>query len=251
MKIKILIIIIGIYLLTGCTASYTMEITEDTFDESITIEAYTNDIYDKNSLYTLFKEEYPVYIDQEFMYYDPNNKNENYSYYTKTYQELSDGYLFNYRYTYGLKDISRARAINMVYKTVSIGYIDEEDFYYISLKEPIIFINNNEITSISINLIFEDAIIIENNADNINGSTYTWNLNPTELKDINIKYRFENEEINPIPTPEEPEENEENNTQEENVSNWANENKILVYVGAFSILVILILIVGIIKFKKL
>ena len=139
----------------------------------------------------------------------------------------------------------------MVYKTVSIGYIEEEDFYYISLKEPIIFINNNEITSISINLIFEDAIIIENNADNINGSTYTWNLNPTELKDINIKYRFENEEINPIPTPEEPEENEGNNTQEENVSNWANENKILVYVGAFSILVILILIVGIIKFKKL
>ena len=67
----------------------------------------------------------------------------------------------------------------------------------------------------------------------------------------NNKYRFENEEINPIPTPEEPEENEENNTQEENVSNWANENKILVYVGAFSILVILILIVGIIKFKKL
>ena len=251
MKIKILIIIIGIYLLTGCTASYTMEITEDTFDESITIEAYTNDIYDKNSLYTLFKEEYPVYIDQEFMYYDPNNKNENYSYYTKTYQELSDGYLFNYRYTYGLKDISRARAINMVYKTVSIGYINEEDFYYISLKEPIIFINNNEITSISINLIFEDAIVIENNADNINGSTYTWNLNPTELKDINIKYIFENEEINPIPTPEEPEENEGNNTQEENVSNWANENKILVYVGAFSILVILILIVGIIKFKKL
>src|SRR5699024_4232167 len=149
----ILIIIIGIYLLTGCTASYTMEITEDTFDESITIEAYTNDIYDKNSLYTLFKEEYPVYIDQEFMYYDPNNKNEKYRYYTKTYKELSDGYLFNYRYTYGLKDISRARAINMVYKTVSIGYINEEDFYYISLKEPIIFINNNEITSISINLI--------------------------------------------------------------------------------------------------
>ncbi|MFR5856851.1 MAG: hypothetical protein ACLUFU_03465 [Bacilli bacterium] len=143
MKIKILIIIIGIYLLTGCTASYTMEITEDTFDESITIEAYTNDIYDKNSLYTLFKEEYPVYIDQEFMYYAPNNKNENYSYYTKNYQELSEGYLFNYRYTYGLKDISRARAINMVYKTVSIGYIDEEDFYYISLKEPILFINNN------------------------------------------------------------------------------------------------------------
>ena len=250
MKIKILIIILGIFLLTGCTANYTMEITEDTFDESITIEAYTNDLYDKNGLYTSFKEEYPVYIDQEFMYYDPNNKNENYSYYTKTYQELSNGYLFNYRYTYGLKDINRARAINMVYKTINIGYIDEEDFYYISLKDPIIFINNNEITSININLIFNDAIIIENNADIINGSTYTWNITPTKLNDINIKYRFENKEEEPITKPENSNE-EKPNKEESEVSSWVNENKGLVYVGVFSILLVLILIVGIIKFKKL
>lgn len=251
MKIKILIIILGIFLLTGCTANYTMEITKDTFDESITIEAYTNDLYDKNSLYASFKEEYPVYIDQEFMYYDPNNKNENYSYYTKTYQELSNGYLFNYRYNYKLKDINRARAINMVYKTISIGYIDEEDFYYISLKDPIIFINNNEITSININLIFNDAIIIENNADNINGSTYTWNLNPTELKDINIKYRFEDEEEEPTQTPEEPSEEKPNKEEGSEVSSWVNENKVLIYVGVFSILIVLILVVGVIKFKKL
>ena len=50
MKIKILIIIFSIFLLTGCTATSTMEITKDTFDESITIEAYINDLYNKNSL---------------------------------------------------------------------------------------------------------------------------------------------------------------------------------------------------------
>ena len=256
MKIKIIILLLGIFLLTGCNATYNLEITEDTFAESLVINANLDNIYtSKESLYNAYLEEYPVYIDQEFMYYDPYTRNENYSYYDKSYQETTNGYLFNYRYNYDYDDITRARSIQTSYEDVGIGYLEDEDYYYISLKSPMIFKNNNNLTSLTINLSFDnDAIILNNNADIVNGKTYTWQLNPTELKDIDITYKFlhltdpDSEEPN---TPSDNTPDNSDNEQNEEVTNWVNDNKILVFGGVFVILVCVIIIISVIKNKKL
>ena len=255
MKIKVMILLLGVFFLTGCSATYNLEITEDTFEESFVINANVDNIYPtKESLYSAYLEEYPVYIDQEFMYYDPYTRNENYSYYDKTYQETTSGYLFNYRYTYDFEDITRARSIETSFEDVGIGYIEDEDYYYISLKSPMIFNNNNNLTSLTVNLSFDnDAIILSNNADTVSGNTYTWQLNPSNLKDIDITYKFLHL-TDPDPEPESPEENNPGNSdneQNEDVSNWVNDNKLLVFGGVFVILVCVIIIISVIKSKKL
>ena len=253
MKVKIIGLLLGILMLTGCSATYNLEITEDNFEESFVINANIDNIYTtKESLYDAYLEEYPVYIDQEFMYYDPYTRNENYSYYDKSYQETTDGYMFSYRYIYEADEINRARSIQSSYDSVSFGYIDEEDYYYISLRNPIIFNNNNNLTALTINLSFDnDAVVLSNNADLVNGNTYTWQLNPTNLKDINITYRFLHL-TDPDPEPETPENNPSNSDTEQNeeVSNWVNDNKVIVYVGVFVILVCVIIIFSVIKSKK-
>ena len=253
MKVKIIGLLLGILMLTGCSATYNLEITEDTFEESFVINANIDNIYTtKESLYDAYLEEYPVYIDQEFMYYDPYTRNENYSYYDKSYQETTEGYMFSYRYIYEADEINRARSIQSSYDSVSFGYIDEEDYHYISLRNPIIFNNNNNLTALTINLSFDnDAVVLSNNADLVNGNTYTWQLNPTNLKDINITYRFLHL-TDPDPEPETPENNPSNSDTEQNeeVSNWVNDNKVIVYVGVFVILVCVIIIFSVIKSKK-
>ena len=164
------------------------------------------------------------------------------------------GYLFNYRYTYDFEDITRARSIETSFEDVGIGYIEDEDYYYISLKSPMIFNNNNNLTSLTVNLSFgNDAVILSNNADTVSGNTYTWQLNPSNLKDIDITYKFLHL-TDPDPEPESPEENNPGNSdneQNEDVSNWVNDNKLLVFGGVFVILVCVIIIISVIKSKKL
>ena len=100
MKIKTIVLLFGVmFLISGCSVTYNLEIAENTFNESFTINANIDNVYPtKDDLYNAYLEEYPVFIDQEFMYYDPYNRNEDYDYFDKSFQETTNGYLFNYKY---------------------------------------------------------------------------------------------------------------------------------------------------------
>lgn len=250
---KIILIITLIFLLSGCDITYNLSIDEDLFTESTVFNTTTDD-GTKENLYDQYKEEYPIYIDQEHPYYDPYSQIEGNDYYTKNYSETDNGYIFNYQTNYNYDDYSRARSINTIFNTIGIGYIESEDYYYLSMKNIKIFNYNNTINTITINLKFSDnAIVLSNNADLVSNNTYTWNITSTELKDINITYRFL-DLTEPDIDDEEQIENTENNTDselEEEISDWANDNKFLVFGSVFVILICIIIIISVIKLKKL
>lgn len=250
---KIILLVFLVMLLTGCDISYNLSINEDTFTESTVFNTTTAD-GTKEYLYNLYREEYPIYIDQEYLYYDPYSQITGNDYYTKNYNELDTGYIFNYQASYNYDDFSRARSLNTVFNTIGVGYLDAEDYYYLSMSGIKIFNYNNTINTITINIDFDrDAIILSNNADTVSGNTYTWQLNPSNLKDIDITYKFLHL-TDPDPKPESPEENNPGNSdneQNEDVSNWVNDNKLLVFGGVFVILVCVIIIISVIKSKKL
>ena len=248
---KIILIVFLVMLLTGCDITYNLSVSEDEFVESTIFNTSTTD-GTKEYLYNLYREEYPIYIDQEYLYYDPYSQITGNDYYTKNYNELENGYIFNYQASYNYDDFSRARSLNTIFNTIGVGYLDTEDYYYLSMSGIKIFNYNNTINTITINIEFDrDAIILSNNADTVSGNTYTWQLNPTNLKDINITYRFLHL-TDPDPEPETPENNPSNSDTEQNeeVSNWVNDNKVIVYVGVFVILVCIIVIFSVIKSKK-
>ena len=259
MKIKTIVLLFGVmFLISGCSVTYNLEIAENTFNESFTINANIDNVYPtKDDLYNAYLEEYPVFIDQEFMYYDHYNRNEDYDYFDKSFQETTNGYLFNYKYSYDLDNIKGARSIQSSFDAVGIGYYEDEDSYYISLNNPIIFNNNNNLTALNINLIFPENInVINNNADIVNGSTYTWQITPNNLKDIKISYRFIDEvddsQMDDANQPESPNEGEtsQNNEQVSQVSEWVNSNKTVVYIGVLVILLCVIIIFSVLKSKK-
>ena len=248
---KIILIVFLVMLLTGCDITYNLSVSEDEFVESTIFNTSTTD-GTKEYLYNLYREEYPIYIDQEYLYYDPYSQITGNDYYTKNYNELENGYIFNYQASYNYDDFSRARSLNTIFNTIGVGYLDTEDYYYLSMSGIKIFNYNNTINTITINIEFDrDAIILNNNADTVSGNTYTWQLNPTNLKDINITYRFLHL-TDPDLEPETPENNPSNSDTEQNeeVSNWVNDNKVIVYVGVFVILVCIIVIFSVIKSKK-
>lgn len=248
---KIILIVFLVMLLTGCDITYNLSVSEDEFVESTIFNTSTTD-GTKEYLYNLYREEYPIYIDQEYLYYDPYSQITGNDYYTKNYNELENGYIFNYQASYNYDDFSRARSLNTIFNTIGVGYLDTEDYYYLSMSGIKIFNYNNTINTITINIEFDrDAIILSNNADTVSGNTYTWQLNPTNLKDINITYRFLHL-TDPDPEPETSENNPSNSDteQNDNVSNWVNDNKVIVYVGVFVILVCVIIIFSVIKSKK-
>lgn len=251
MKRKFVILFLLILFTTGCDVTYNLKVTDDKFQESIFFNAEVTENYSKEYLFNQYKEEYPIFIDQEYMYYDPYSKNEEFEYYKKNYSEQENGYLFNYQASYDYDDFNRARSINTFYDTIGIGFINTEDYYYLSMRDILIFNYDNNINSVTINIDFNDLEVISSNADSYSNNVYTWYITRDNPKSINVSYKIKTEDPE-ISQPETPngEETNQNNEQTSKVSEWVNSNKTVVYIGVFVILLCVIIIFSVLKSKK-
>ena len=238
---KIVLLLFIIFLTTGCSVNYTVIINNNDFTEDVKIYAYEDENYKLEDLYYSYLEEYPIYIDEEFMYYDPYNKIEGNTYYTKTYKELQMGYLFNYKSNINYENINRARTLKTFFKNGKIGHISEEDYYYISLNNTNLFTNNN-IEKLTVNLVFEGYEVISHNAKSINNNTYTWEFINNEEAKIDIKYRKKKESI----------EIDENDIIDNKNDKNVNNNSFLDYILLGAILLLFMIgIIGLIKYKSI
>jgi len=244
-NIKLLILLFLTILLSGCSIDYNITITKDGMSELFYVDVFTDNENNMDDLYTRYKEEYPIFIDEEFMYYDPYNKDENYTYYNKNYSTLNEGYRFSYGADYNNGNILRARTLNTAFKTVGYGYVKEKDYYYVSLRNPIIFNNYNNIDNLSVNIKFsDDFIVIESDANSINNGIYTWNIKNNST--INVKYQLKNNESN-----EENPKKEEVKEEERSLVKWVNDNLGIVFLFTFVILISIIVLIVVVKRYKL
>ena len=77
MKRKIMLLVGVLFLVSGCSIEYNLEVDENNnYKENFTITAEVNSVYGMDELYNSYLEEYPIYSDEyeEFKYYDPYNK---------------------------------------------------------------------------------------------------------------------------------------------------------------------------------
>lgn len=191
MKRKIVSLILLLMLITGCSVEYNLTIdAEGNFSENFIVEKYANETENLEDIYYEYLEEYPIYIDEEFMYYDPYSKNENYTYYLKSYQKLNNGYLFSYKANLTKDNYKRARSINTIFNTISIGYLEDEDYYYLSLKSPTKVLLDNEIEKLVINITFDNLVVLSSNATYVSGNKYTWTFTNFTDASINVKYQY-------------------------------------------------------------
>ncbi|MDE5539475.1 MAG: hypothetical protein K2J20_03205, partial [Bacilli bacterium] len=185
-------------------------------------------------------------------YYDPAGKNEEFTYYQKTYKSIENGYAFSYQADIPYQEFNRARTLKTVFATGGIGYLEEEGYYYISVSNSNIFKYNEELDSIKINISLKNAEVLSNNAARRNGNTYTWYMTKDSNTTINIKYKLRNTSTPTNPsnpeTPTNPS-SPDNNKKNENTST---KNHLFDYILAGSALLLFIIgIIGLIKYKSI
>ena len=115
MKGKILILIIIMFLISGCTAEVNIEIDRNKINESTNITVYENVVYPKEVLRTSFRNYIPIYADDVIVDTLPDQAYPDIIYYQKKETDLGNGYLFNYSYNFNIDEDGRV-SINRRYQ---------------------------------------------------------------------------------------------------------------------------------------
>ncbi|MDE5539210.1 MAG: hypothetical protein K2J20_01845, partial [Bacilli bacterium] len=70
MKKKIIYLVFLLFLTSGCSIEYNLEIDgSNIYHEDFTVNATVSENFTQEDLLSKYNEEYPIYIDEEFMYY--------------------------------------------------------------------------------------------------------------------------------------------------------------------------------------
>lgn len=215
MKNKLLLLM-TIFLLSGCTAEYNVNITPENASELTTINGLTN-------------ENYPVtaYINDQGAS-ETNEKIPGLEYYDIT----SNADTVNYRFTFPLERYGESTGVNYCYKNVSI-YKNENNYHLQTNNFNSCLDFYSDLEQIKVNLHFdENFTITDHNADEAKDNTYTWviNRNNYNNKTLEITYSLK----------------ESNKSNIDRASNrWRN---IFLIIGCFGVLIIVL--ISIVKFKN-
>lgn len=183
-KIKYILLILIVFILTGCSGNYNL-----TFNKDLSINEELNILIDNsNNAYErtldLLKkaeidpDKYEIMIDKDkvkIVYKETYTSFENYYLNSKLYRSLFE---------------------NIEYEKDNTGMsINTKSRFKLNDKNNQSIINAYDIDNFKINLSIPFNVT-ENNADSIKDNTYTWDLNNSDTyKEINLKYDYRNDRV--------------------------------------------------------
>lgn len=184
-----MLLLITIFILTGCTATYNLEISPDGFKENIVIKA-TNE--NENNLI----EEFPVgaYYGSKENDSNPMLKIDGQEYYDSTIETGDDNLkIAKYSYLFDYDNFSEANSVvtsfeNFIMKKYDYNEDGVNDYVLISSGKDFNKFEKNEdleLVTININCHYE---VISSNADEVKNGVHTWYLTKDNIKAINMVY---------------------------------------------------------------
>jgi len=194
---KIFLLISLILFVTGCEATYSIKIDDDTFYENV--EIYTTDLdninnplddYGSLSMKEMFdlQSYYPAYFnDSNYNPYESEKQN-NVNYYNQVRINNHNQYGIKYDYQFGFEDIFRSRAINTCYKEFNIA--ESNDIYSITTNNKARCFDNYKLLD-KVTIILEiDNKLLYSNADYVNNNLYYWYITRENYKNKSIKLSY-------------------------------------------------------------
>ena len=181
-KIKLVILVCGMVLLSGCSAEYNLTIDETIMEENISA------IFDKKT-----ESDYASRMEKirRTSYYNFDTRENEYYTFNKTEDDNNIFLNYNYKYTnnnlYKSEAVSRCyykRIVNVTENNITINTDNQVACIY---KD-----GNKEIDSITVN-IRTDLIVLEHNADKVNDKVYTWYINDENYSNKPIYIKMEKE----------------------------------------------------------
>lgn len=187
MKIKYVLLVVLIFTLCGCNAEVNLNISDNKIEESTNITVYQNAIYSKEILSTSFRNYIPIYASEMIVDAEADEPYPDIKYYKKTTMDLGNGYLFNYRYDFDIDEYKEARTVKDGFKSYDISFNDSDNTITLSTdNEGILYFDDYPLLEeVTVN-IKTDYLVEENNADKVNGNTYTWVFDRDSNKNINM-----------------------------------------------------------------
>lgn len=196
-KIRILILIFMIFMMCGCTAEVNLNIGDGKINESVSITAYENVIYSKEMLRTAFRNYIPAYASDVIVDTMPDEEFPDIKYYDKNETDLGNGYLFNYKYIFDINEYEEARTVKNGFRSYNISYDRADNRLTLSTdNEGIIYFNDYPSLDEVIINIKTNYLVEDNNADRVDGNTYTWVFTKDSKKSINMVINMENNSNN-------------------------------------------------------
>lgn len=192
MKKKLVIIIICL-LSTGCTVEYNLNVDNQKIQEDIIINVDDLANLDEEMYNQLTNSKNKVYLQED-------------KYYENRYTEDDNTLTSNFKFTHDLEKYNQATVLDLCYSNRDIEITKEEIKISTKGSFSCAFTEFGEnITNAKIK-ITTDLKVLENNADEINGNTYIWNINesnylnkPIDIamkKNKNIKQTIKDIEVN-------------------------------------------------------
>lgn len=185
MKIKILILSCLLFMACGCSAEVNLDISDNKIKESTDITVYQNAIYTKDILRTSFRDYIPIYAADLIVDTMPDQPFSDTLYYKKNTTDLGNGYNFNYYYDFDLDKYGDARTIKDGFRDYNYSYRNRVVSISTDDRGLIYFDEYPELDEVVVN-IKTDYLVEDNNADSVDGNTYTWVFNKNSKKSINI-----------------------------------------------------------------
>lgn len=178
---KLILIICLVFLMTGCDVTYNLTIDEDTFDEKVNMSFSKQDV-DYNHLTIYLEDKIPAFFTKD----ESERK-----FYNVDIVDNGNFYDLVYSYKHNFETIRKSYFASNCYQKMSITSNDEE--IVISSGDGIAcFIGDDGLRadSMTINLTTE-LKVLDNNADKINGNTYTWIVNENNYLDKSVYFRLQ------------------------------------------------------------
>ena len=185
MKKKILVLILLIFMISGCSVEVNVSISDMKIKESNDITVFENAIYTKEILRTSFRDYIPIYAEDLIVDTIPDQPFSGTLYYNKNTTDLENGYRFNYSYDFDIDKYGDARTIKEGFRDYSYTY--RNDIISLSTDDEglIYFDEYPLLEEVTIN-IKTDYLVEENNADKVNDNTYTWVFSKDSRKSIKL-----------------------------------------------------------------
>ena len=194
-KVKVVIYIVLLLLLTGCTAEVNIDLKEKTMVENITIVDKNGT---KNEISNRYRKYVSAYYNEMVADENPDERLEGFTYYNRTVKELNDGYAFTYYKTFSLDEYNKATSFKSAFRSGAVEYSNEDGVIdiYTDSNGLLIFDTYPDLESVRVNITTK-LEVLDNNADEVKGNTYSWIIN-RDNKERNIFLETKNEKYDKI-----------------------------------------------------
>lgn len=198
MRKKISVLLVLIFLLTGCSATYNITIDNNTLSDELIIKNVKDKIYSDGMTYEKLIN---IYYNQNVAsnintpgYPEINKKLDGYTYYNKVLIDNDGMYGFKLNNTFSLNDYKNSPLL-LEYNFKNIIISNNRILIKSNTSQGCtLFDNYPYLDNILVNII-TNYKVINNNADEIKDNTYTWFVNKNNFKNKEISIEIDKSDI--------------------------------------------------------